>query len=440
MSSDSSSRWKEVSDRLQLEKRELEREMDRQRMLDDLQASRTRNYELEAALAKLARDQDRLVLAERERILKRAQVAQATALMVQEANWAKNRMENEIRMSKERLRLFPEPGILELGSKFKPGRQPSLFPASTAPTIIEALVERPSQPLLSEERIATSELTPVISVPAVGDLVSSIADQVSEATASVTNTTAKIGDAFSSGYTGMISTFAAAVQSVQDGTIAIMTDLPTSTNEPPDPSPQPQVSPPVVAAPSPAPIVEPIKNLIPAASTGSLFPPQRTAAQPASTVNFPGRPDIKREAPTRVIQQRTKGQWTDSNLQTQATIILEQLIHERDLTIQNNPKVMERMYGIPTKVMVSDSKKVAIQREWLTVADAWLQSISEGKSASKLVKGKSKIDSVIADLANDEPPVEHVRESEPPEDPVVTSSAAPRTKDDEDKKKKCIIM
>ena len=66
---------------------------------------------------------------------------------------------------------------------------------------------------------------------------------------------------------------------------------------------------------------------------------------------------------------------------------------------------MERIYGIPSKLMVSkDDKGMPIQREWLAVADAWLSALK--KPSSKLEKGKSTLDPAIAALAGvDENPV-----------------------------------
>jgi hypothetical protein len=101
--------WKEMSSRLEHELKELAKEEERQKLLDALSESNSRNTELEIALAKLARDQDRIAILERERILKRAQVAQATAAIVHEANWARTRMESEMRQTKLRAMVFPEP-------------------------------------------------------------------------------------------------------------------------------------------------------------------------------------------------------------------------------------------------------------------------------------------------------------------------------------------
>ena len=457
MSSDSPTRWKEVSDRIQLEKRELERELDRQRILDELSASRTRNYELEAALAKLARDQDRLVLVERERALKRAQIAQATALLVQEANWAKNRMENEMRLSRERLRMFPEPAATAPGGLFKPARQPSLFPASTVPTIIEPPPENQSSSTSAPNKLSASGVSqPIVPIEPVRafaeDVVSSITDQVSEATASVVDTRAKINDAITSGYTGVMSSLMAAVQSVQEEVVSATDDLgsknPQTTitenppiREPPKvPTPQevekPSISaPPITVAPKP---------------TGSLLSLPKATTAADSAVDFPGRKVIKREAPAKTIQQRTKGAWTDSNLQTQATIILEQLIHERDLSFQNNSSLMEQMYAIPPKmIFLKEASGVRMQREWLDAADAWLESLEP--KPKKTGKGKLRIDPAIASLTGVDPedmeePVEALppKPSEAPEATKVEDQEfkGPTNQVDssDDNKKKCIIM
>ena len=146
MSNNENSRWQGVTDRLAVERQEVEREMDRQQLLDELSSSRQENNKLEVALAKLAREQDRIALVERERVLKRAQIAQATAILVQEANWAKNRMESEMRMAKQRALMFPEqpvvgsmpPRPLRVGD-YKQIENPFAAPSRIDPTVLPSL-------------------------------------------------------------------------------------------------------------------------------------------------------------------------------------------------------------------------------------------------------------------------------------------------------------
>lgn len=139
--SENRDRWKDLRECLSKEREEIESELERQRLLDQLSASRSRNHELETALAQLAREQDRLSLIERERVLKRAQIAQATSVLVQEANWAKNRMEAEMKLAKQRAMMFPEtvaPGSMSINSRTdlgsrNTGHDPFRVPVSKIP-------------------------------------------------------------------------------------------------------------------------------------------------------------------------------------------------------------------------------------------------------------------------------------------------------------------
>ena len=474
MSYENDERWKEVSQRIQREKLELEREIDRQRLLDQLAASKTRNVELETALAKLARDQDRLVLAERERILKRAQAAQATALLVQEANWAKNRMETEMRLARERLHLFPDPiaSPSPLPSKSDPPKQVranTLFPtnpitqeAHTAdplpPFQMATLVSSRSsangagtpsdkQSVRSSVKGAPSQSAPAVipEQPAETDLVSSVTDQVqssvADAAAGVVDTTNKISDALSSSYSGMLSSFRAVVDAVPQ--------IVSSEPEPTTPMPVPKITDnPVksdsLAPPSVLPPPSPPLAVKPGVETKALLPPPK-AGGPVVVGEFPGRPEMASEGQAKVIQQRTKGQWTDPTLHAQAAVVLDQLIVERDLTIQKNPLLMERLYGLPGSAGVGSSVSVSpVQPDWVAAADAWVEAVT-GSSVKKAQKGKSKIDPAIASLTGVDPDLKEeggsqTKAEDQPGDPPEQAAQPEDSQVDAKGKKKCVIM
>jgi hypothetical protein len=489
MSLGESDRWRDVSIRLQKEKLELEREIERQRLLDELSASRTRNLELETALAKLAREQDRLALAERERVLKRAQVAQATALLVQEANWAKSRMENELRLAKERLHLFPEtsnPPVSQSvrcdGSRPPQTEAPTLFPVTKPP--VAPRLQSDSSPTVgppsrsshsktgsksvagSHASKTSSEVSESGDIDSRGDhpdddVVSSAVNQVqssvSEAAAGILETTSKVTDVFSVGYSGVVSTFMSAVQAVPN--LGAGERTPPTSTKPADkllvsesseklggevsPAPIQKATPPegslFTNGMSPTgPLAAPGKDGI---ETKTLLPPPKPTT--TGVVEFPGRAAVVSETNTKVIQQKSKGQWTNMNLHAQAGAILSQLIVERDVTIQKNPELMERLYAIPCKIDISESSTgTVVQPEWAAAADAWIESVT-GTSVKKS-KDKSKIDPAIAamtgvdpNLGSDDNVMEAGQGDYVSPDP---GEAKPEQPPDKKGKKNCIIM
>jgi len=474
MGSENSPRWREISDKIQREKLELEREIERQQLLNQLSASRVRNVELETALAKLARDQDRLVLAERERILKRAQIAQATAALVQEANWAKSRMENEMRLARERYRFFPE-------TTSSPSRQSdpsepsnkapvqSLFPTNPMPTEAPAKSQPPPINVPKSRMSATVSSTPsekpsAVSQPAVpeaiplveSELVASMSDQVqasvADAAAGMLDTTNQISEAVSASYTGMLTSF----RGVLDSVPAIV------SSEPEPVTPVPKIAPrsfeptvktePNVVPEKPQTITLPAPptplTIKPPIETKTLLPPPKATS--VTVGEFPGRPEIPSEGQAKVIQQRTKGQWTDANLHAQAGAVLQQLIIERDFTIQRNPKLMQRLYGLPgfdgIKPAVSATP---VQPEWVAAADAWAESVS-GSSPKNSAKAKSKIDPAIASLTGVDPNLNEEQVVGPEGDNPETRSLKQaednpvqdekNSLDAKNKKKGCVIM
>ena len=392
----------------------------------------------------MARDRDRLALAERERILKRAQIAQATAVLVHEANWAKNRMESEMRLARERLQAFPDPAQPPPRIEPpKPARSYSLFPSS--PITIEAPAQ--SQPGPTRQSSVTGSMTPAEKPSARSSkeepifvesaLVSSVTDQVqssvADAAAGMIDTTNKISGALSSSYTGLMSSFQAVVESIPEIAAVV---------------PEPPVLTPTVVQESNPITTQAIEGPRQVIETKSLLPPPK-ANTTLAVGEFPGRPEFAKNDQTKVVQPRTKGQWTDPNLHAQAGAVLQQLILERDLTIQKNPLLMERLYGLPNKEGMESSVRTApVQPEWVAAADAWVEAVT-GNSIKKSSKAKSKIDPAIASFTGVDPNLlEQEREGSKVEGSVERSDiqAQPEPEDegnnsrDAKNKKKCVIM
>lgn len=463
-------RWKEVSDRIHKEKVELEREVERQRLLDELSQSKSRNLELETSLARLAREQDRLALAERERVLKRAQVAQATALLVQEANWAKSRMENEMSMARQRLRFFQDGGSLPRGgvstiapAPYVPTRPPSLYPANgLANENRNAIGLTPPQPPASATGPVASgaaiaqETAPTVGGPAEvngrrsSESNSSIADQVqdsvNQAASDVLGATVAVSDVLTSTYAGVMSSFLNVIQPAShppDETRATVKKVEASASSTvpkglPEsvvskaPSPAQIKTPPQIQEPN-DPVSEskktPIPNQKPSVAS-SLGPPKV-----ASVVNpiFPGRSTASASDSNKVVQKRIKGEWTNPDLHAQAGVVLEELIRERGGTIQKKPTVMERLFAVPQKPKGTMGSKTSasILPDWVKAADDW---VSTAEGSRKGGAPTIKIDPAIASATEGGPtgPVET-----PAEQPEGQQAS---TEVDAAKKKKCVIM
>ena len=424
--SGNSDRWKEIQESLEREIEEVESELNRQRLLDELSASRTRNLELETALAKLAREQDRLALFERERILKRAQIAQATAVLVQEANWAKNRMEAEMRMAKQRAMMFPETEVSASFSGVRPGTGSFNIPPAKAPAVPpwEGSVTAPppeptvpadnkrlkSSPSMAAE-IPSIERTPqslpeisstpplVIESPAPAQVAvetsvieSSIKDTVAEIQAS-----SEVSEVISNAYTN------------------VMTSIFGKTDGDP-------IIAPVVNVETPTDTVESVKETLPSSSFPKPFPPptsslpipQALSANPeekpqdvakTASVVMPTRTQLRMNEPKKVLRTVAKGEWTNPELQSQASSVLSQLIGERDIIILSKEFLMASMFGLPLKES-SELEPAETHVEWKKIAEEWAKAPSGGNASDQKNSKPSKatkIDPAIAILAGVDP-------------------------------------
>ena len=466
-------RWKEVSDRIHQEKVELEREVERQRLLDELSQSKSRNLELETSLARLAREQDRLALAERERVLKRAQVAQATALLVQEAIWAKSRMENEMNMARQRLRFFQDWGLNPSGrgstiapAAYVPTRPPSLFPANGLATENPNPPSMPqaAPPIRASDSIASSsalahEIPPTIEQPVeVNERRSSqgsstradqVQDSVNQAASDVLGATAAVSDALTSTYAGVMSSFMNVIQPVAEPskeTPRVAQKLKASSSSilpsalPEAPVSQPAAAP--VTAPVPQTskpiesIVEnekvPIPNQKP--SVASTLGPPKVAS--VANPTFPGRSTASAQDSNKVVQKRIKGEWTNPDLHAQAGVVLEELIRERGGTIQKKPAVMERLYAVPQKPKgpIAPKTSSSIQPEWTKAADDW---VSTAEGSRKGGQPTIKIDPAIASATEGGPAASNEAGGQQGDQPAGDQASAEA---DAAKKKKCVIM
>jgi chemotaxis protein CheY-P-specific phosphatase CheC len=458
-------RWKEVADRLHREKAELEREIERQRLLDELASSKSRNLELESALAKLARDQDRLALAERERTLKRAQIAQATAFMVHEANWAKTRMQNELKLTRERLQVFPEPldydrlswrGVVSEPSRNatntvadpKTASTPIVpQPSQTVPKTINSdpHIQAPST-LLTVPDVSLDTITDTAQSAAnmVTDLGSTVADQVrdsmSNAAGNVTEATNMVSEAISSTYNGMFSAVLGAVKP--------LTETPAE-----NPLPEPNQAE-VAKPPSDKPVEPPQHPSYSSTPQESVKEPSKLPTASVTTI-FPDRTLVVKPETKKVILKRNKGEWASLELHAQASSVSAKLVSERDNVFLKNPDLMHRLYGITVKPSVVTESDVPTPPEWVQIADEWARSVSTPpKPVAE--KPKTKIDPVIASATGADPnlPPSKSVASTPPDVRSITSKAEasmqpappPPVVNDtsqeagKKKKKNCVIM
>lgn len=326
-------RWKDVYDRVVNERRELDNEIERQRLLDELANSRTKNTQLEHALAKLAREQDRIALMERERILKRAQVAQATAYLVHEANWAKQRMEAEMKVAKQRALILdpPKTEYQPTGPSFKSvsmGAAPIMF--ANVPYEIADSTRSPEAKYVTEPSRESK------------DHAEAAADD-----ALVIPDIASIGTALSSSYAGVMSSF-------------------FGTDQLPGFAPSPAMS--TVAQPSdwpqPKAVVAPKKKKIPSARSAAVAPSALASAESESVT-----------ARKRLVKAGFNGEWKNPALQDQASEIISNTTRQREKELQAKPVMMGQMFGLP--IGKGDSTPVVqTKQEWVAMADDWLKSVS----------------------------------------------------------------
>ena len=437
--------WKDAADRLKLEKTELAREAERQRLLDDLSTSTQRNHDLESAMARLTREQDRLVLLEQERIFKRAQVAQATAALVHEANWAKNRMENEMKLAKQRSQLFPEtviPGSVSIPpmrnstvpdirplkllkspeihisskpststpSKRSQSSTPSVLPTapSVLPTIspIDALPAKPASGVatpvvISAEALVASLQSAYTNV--LGSLFSD-SDAPSDGKAGVLPTSLSIGGSPLVGSTSAMPSSGAAGL--------------TSTALPSESTVAAELVPSDGAPPEIKPFDVPLGVVrLHAEPVGQIGGVKGVSFRPAPAVALP--PTVKR-----AVHRGGKGEWTSQEIYDEAAQRMTAEVVERIDLLQNQRLRMTKLFGlvqpvpsIPAAVRV-DSIVESLEAEWIS-------QIQKGGLQFAPTEAPPEIDPAIAAAIIGEPaaPAETVPEDESPK-----------------KKNKCIIM
>lgn len=470
-------RWEEVAGKLAFEKIELDREIERQRMLDELSASRSRNYELEGALAKLARDQDRVALAERERVLKRAQIAQATAVLVQEAQWAKARMESEMRVAKNRAMVFPDsearrptvnsrvPQVPVASVPADSPPTPSLAPPMVVPNSVHSsssdgvIFSKPSF-------VVDSSSTPPVA-PSEG--IDSLAAAVAETSNTVMTSAGEFGGMLSSAFTDVASMFGNSTEPAKLQNPQIHRDLALQTTTKPTSQKLPVIvessvsgqheedGANTVSAPESTRVNQEVTSMVSedlphSSNVNAPLNPKPPAVPKSSeplaqaSTTFPARSAPTQEESKKYIQQRAKGAWTNMGLHAEAGLVLEQLIKERDSTIQKKPELIERLFAIPDR-SARAHVEYPMQPDWLKIADSWAKSASvepSGKSGAK-----SRIDPVIASMAGVDPNLggqENIKPDQTPPDiaktppPVEDPSGDSNRGVGDGKKKKCIIM
>ena len=471
------SRWQEVADKLAVEKAELDREMERQRMLDELSITKTRNYELEAALAKLAREQDRVALAERERILKRAQIAQATAVLVQEAQWAKARMEAEMRSAKQRAMVFPDTDVLPKARPTITSRVPAVEPADSPPIPADLpprIVVQPApaaEPASTErdtarsvrvpdvpakvERVATMEPSALVvdappQIPT-AEALSTITASVSETSGAVLASAGALGGMIGSAFGNVTNYFGESTQaekpkleepkvsrapksqpsivldklpesqaatdkvSVSRGSEKARKETPPESRGSEAPS-TPQTVEKEELVKSDPPREKPSKEALGLVDANRASELESIAPKPSSV--FPSRQVPKEQEPKKAIQQRARGTWTNMELHAEAGRVLEQLIKERDSAMQKKPQLLERLFAIPERT--SKAVEQPMQPDWIKIADAWAKTVSVVPEARQ--GGKNRIDPVIASMAGVDPNISPETKKQPTAE--VTNPAA----------------
>jgi hypothetical protein len=450
----------EVSSRLKKELMEIAKEEERQTLLNALSESQTRNTDLEIALAKLAREQDRVALFERERVLKRAQVAQATAALVYEANWARNRMESEMRQAKLRAMVFnnsdssppslPGPSIPEIltavpvvGSsptallkKVSQDSRRSSTGQSVATTV--KLDERnktpqlpfppvrpqspgPNPPALdvSQQEVFqqvipkdTSSISPTIpDEPGITELVSSAA--------------ANVFGTIMNSYTSMTSPSATRSESIS----LPLTTAPLDSHTRPSDEKRRQI--PKIASTPPLPDQQQVgrpSRFGP--KVGAYLPPQSSETNTLKVV--------------RTIRNSTKGEWTNPQLLTEAEVTMTMQSQARDELLWTNKSLIMNVFGVPNSMQ----RSVDVKPEWIELEELWIQKaakIGPGDKTKQIVG----VDSLIAEKTGVDRKVlvgeSEVGEMKSDED-VKPTPVAPTTEAGEEptttKKKKngCVIM
>jgi len=460
---DDHDRWSDIRIRLSSEREEIESELSRQRLLDELSASRTRNLELETALAKLAREQDRVALIERERLFKRAQIAQATSVLVHEANWAKNRMDAELKIAKQRAMLFPETMMtasLNLSaskpSGFSPGAGPFHIPPIKAPAPIPwegSVPVPPPGPSAEVKSVVDSGIVPerrasvekptdnseaqtlTISNETEKSRHESLKDQVPPSVAvnppvegpsmaiDILPAPEAIQSAITDTYTNIMSSvFGKSEDTVipkaemQESTVQEKSqeglDLPADSlmNEPVAAA-QSKTEPPTISPSSP-------QDRIVHKQETSNIQPLTAKLERTTPVVMPLRTQLRMEDSKKVLKTGVRGLWTNTELQAQASEVLSQLVEERNIVILSKPALLATMFGLPFGETQA-SPTTQFPPDWSKLADEWVRSVSSPDPPAgekKKPRQETKLDPAIASLAGVNPELpgsNELKESDP---------------------------
>jgi hypothetical protein len=436
----------EVSTRLSKELMEIRKEEERQTLLNALSDSETRNTELEIALAKLAREQDRVALFERERVFKRAQVAQATAALVYEANWARNRMESEMRQAKLRAMVFnesepippafPSPSIPEvltappvagssptaiLRQAAKDSRRSSTGHQSVATTVkLDGVNKTPPLPFPSNHPRSPTNIPPghdfsqpyfpqdSSASPTIPDE-PGITELVSSAAANVFGT-------LMNSYTAITSPGRARLDS---GSVPLILSVDSPSEE------KRQV--PKIASTPPLPDQKSLGKT-------SRYGPKVAAYLP------PRSPDDSNSLKVlRCIRNSTKGEWTNPQLLTEAQVTMTMQSQERDEMLWTNKSLIENVFGVPNASHMVRS--VVVKPEWVELEEVWIQKAAKIRNENKQIVG---VDSLIAEKAGVDRKLllgeieekERVGEATP----IAVAPEPPDQSTIKKKKKGCVVM
>jgi len=443
----------QVSSRLSKELREISKEEERQRLLNALSESETRNTELEVALAKLAREQDRMALFERERVLKRAQVAQATAALVYEANWARNRMGSEMRQTKLRAMVFNDPipppvsapqfSVPEIVSA------PSIPRLSTSAALKQSGVKSrrssTGQSVATTVKADAGQLNVPQTIPAPNTLPPQISQPLSpsrpEESSSISPT---VPD--EPGITELVTSAAANVY----GTL--MSSYNSYTNTSPVSNQARNF---------------PAETAIPTVLQDSAYVEEKRPSVKSKIASTPPLPDQRKQGPSmkfgpkvgellpprspedtslkvRTIRNSTKGEWTNPQLLTEAEVTITMLLQERDEILWNNKSLLGKVFGVP---LGTDMASSSVKPEWIELEEFWIQKAAKLSSSERGKKQeKIPIDSLIAEKAGVSANVltdDKIEEEKVPEEKSPPVAAAPPEPGGEAPKKKkngCVIM
>ncbi len=350
-------RWKVETDKLRLQLQELDSEAERQKLMDELSSSQTKNAELERALASVVREKERISILERERILRRAQVAQATAQMVYEANWARSQMESEMKQAKLRAMIFGDPVITSesvaaavcppksisvnaLSPMTGTDDHPVKETPSTVYTILAAVhsvsdnasspVQATSPELALPTTAATVQEAPVApTIEGISSMVSSAAENV---------------------FSNILSSYyltEGSKENSQEKSQAVK----SMQNLAKDPQP-----PPILPSITPSPDVP---SFMKSTLTKLLIP---SDPPKMDTVNKP--PPALKKIPT-----FQKGQWSVPELQENAEVLASAMLHEKEELLAKNTSLFVELYGLPKREYVPpveiDAELIDLQAEWL---------------------------------------------------------------------------